>query len=33
LLEHGYSAENIRKIYGGNTLRVMRAVEKAAHTL
>lgn len=31
LLEKGYSAEDIRKIYGGNTLRVMRAVENAAH--
>ena len=30
LLEKGYSAEDIRKIYGGNLLRVMRAVEKAA---
>ncbi len=30
LLEHGYRAEDIRKIYGGNTLRLMRAVEKAA---
>jgi membrane dipeptidase len=27
LLEKGYSAEDIRKLYGGNTLRVMRAVE------
>jgi membrane dipeptidase len=27
LLERGYSAEKIRKIYGGNLLRVMRAVE------
>jgi membrane dipeptidase len=27
LLEKGYSAEDIRKIYGANTLRVMRAVE------
>jgi membrane dipeptidase len=27
LLEKGYSADDIRKIYGGNTLRVMRAVE------
>ncbi len=27
LLEKGYSAEDIRKIYGGNLLRVMRAVE------
>jgi membrane dipeptidase len=30
LLEKGYSEENIRKIYGGNTLRVMRAVEAEA---
>jgi membrane dipeptidase len=30
LLERGYSAEDIRKIYGGNLLRVMRAVEAAA---
>ncbi|HSB16468.1 MAG TPA: dipeptidase [Bryobacteraceae bacterium] len=30
LLEKGYSADNIRKIYGGNTLRLMRAVERAA---
>ena len=30
LLERGYSAEDIRKIYGGNFLRVMRAVEAAA---
>jgi membrane dipeptidase len=30
LLEKGYSAEDIRKIYGGNLLRVMRAVEKVA---
>ena len=30
LLEKGYSAGDIRKIYGGNTLRVMRAVEKVA---
>ncbi|HEV2201768.1 MAG TPA: dipeptidase [Bryobacteraceae bacterium] len=30
LLEKGYSAAEIRKIYGGNLLRVMRAVEKAA---
>ena len=27
LLARGYSAEDIRKIYGGNTLRVLRAVE------
>lgn len=30
LLEKGYSANDIQKIYGGNTLRVMRAVEKTA---
>jgi membrane dipeptidase len=30
LLEKGYAAEDIRKIYGGNFLRVMRAVEAAA---
>jgi len=30
LLERGYSTEDIRKIYGGNFLRVMRAVEAAA---
>lgn len=30
LLEKGYTAEDIRKIYGGNLLRVMRAVEVAA---
>jgi len=30
LLEWGYSAEDIRKIYGENLLRVMRAVEMAA---
>jgi membrane dipeptidase len=29
LLEKGYSAADIRKIYGGNLLRVMRAVEAA----
>ena len=29
LLEKGYSPADIRKIYGGNVLRVMRAVEKA----
>ena len=32
LLEHGYSAKDIRKIYGGNTLRVMRAVEQTARS-
>lgn len=30
LLEKGYTAEEIRKIYGGNLLRVMRDVEKTA---
>ncbi len=30
LLERGYSAKDIKKIYGGNTLRLMRAVEQAA---
>ena len=30
LLEKGYSADDIRKIYGGNTLRAMRAVEAEA---
>lgn len=30
LLEKGYTAEDIRKIYSGNFLRVMRAVEGAA---
>jgi membrane dipeptidase len=30
LLEQGYSASDIRKIYGRNTLRMMRAVERVA---
>ena len=30
LLEKGYSADDIKKIYGGNILRVMRAVEQEA---
>ena len=30
LLEKGYSAAEIEKIYGGNLLRVMRAVEQEA---
>jgi membrane dipeptidase len=30
LLERGYKAEDVRKIMGGNLLRVMRAVEKFA---
>ena len=29
LLEKGYTPDDIRKIYGGNTLRLMRAVESA----
>lgn len=33
LLEKGYSADDIRKIYGGNFLRVMRAVEQQAKKL
>jgi membrane dipeptidase len=33
LLEEGYSAAKIRKIYGGNTLRLMRAVEKVAREM
>ena len=33
LLEKGYSEEDIRKIYGGNLLRVMRAVEGRAAEL
>jgi membrane dipeptidase len=33
LLEKGYSAADIKKIYGGNTLRLMRQVEKVATEL
>jgi membrane dipeptidase len=33
LLEKGYSAGDIKKIYGGNLLRVMRAVEQRAREL
>jgi membrane dipeptidase len=33
LLEKGYTPNDIRKIYGGNILRVMRAVEKQAGLL
>jgi membrane dipeptidase len=33
LLQKGYSADDIKKIYGGNLLRVMRAVEKRAGEL
>ncbi|MBC7928682.1 MAG: membrane dipeptidase [Bryobacteraceae bacterium] len=32
LLEEGYSADDIRKIYGGNTLRLMREVEQTARS-
>jgi membrane dipeptidase len=33
LLEKGYTPADIEKIYGGNLLRVMRAVEQRAHEL
>jgi membrane dipeptidase len=33
LLERGYTAADIKKIYGGNTLRLMRRVEKVAADL
>jgi membrane dipeptidase len=33
LLEKGYSATDIKKIYGGNILRVMRAVEQRSREL
>jgi membrane dipeptidase len=33
LLEKGYTPEQINKMYGGNTLRVMREVEKTAKAL
>ena len=33
LLEKGYSADDVKKIYGGNLLRVMRAVEQRAREL
>jgi membrane dipeptidase len=33
LLEKGYSPADIKKIYGENTLRVMRQVEKVAHEM
>jgi len=33
LLEKGYSPADIKKIYGGNTLRLMRQVEKVAAEL
>jgi membrane dipeptidase len=33
LLEKGYSADDIKKIYGANLIRVMHAVEQRAHEL
>jgi membrane dipeptidase len=33
LLQQGYTVNDVRKIYGGNLLRVMRAVEKQAKLL
>jgi membrane dipeptidase len=33
LLDRGYSAEDIRKILGGNLLRVFRQVEAVAHAM
>ena len=33
LLEKGYTQEQIQKIYGGNTLRLMREVERTAKTM
>jgi hypothetical protein len=33
LLEKGYSRADIKKVYGGNTLRLMREVEKVAARL
>jgi membrane dipeptidase len=33
LLERGFSPEEIRKIYGGNFLRFLRAVEKTAEEM
>jgi membrane dipeptidase len=33
LLQKGYSASDIKKIYGGNTLRLMKQVEKVAAQL
>jgi membrane dipeptidase len=33
LLERGYTADEIKKIYGGNTLRLMRQVERTAASL
>jgi len=33
LLERGYTEAQLRKIYGGNTLRLMRQVEKTASAM
>jgi membrane dipeptidase len=33
LLEEGYSPSDIQKIYGGNTMRLVRAVERVAREL
>jgi len=33
LLDRGYSADDIRKILGGNTLRVMREAERVSHEM
>jgi membrane dipeptidase len=33
LLEKGYSPSDIKKIYGGNTLRLMRAVERVSQQM
>lgn len=33
LLERGYTVEDLRKIYGGNTLRLMREVERVARQM
>lgn len=33
LLERGYTEEQLRKLYGGNTLRLMRQVEKVAASM
>jgi membrane dipeptidase len=33
LLERGFSPEEIRKIYGGNFLRFLRAVERTAEEM
>jgi len=33
LLEKGYTAEDLKKIYGGNLLRVMRTVEEEARRI